>query len=211
MIRNRVFASFEVKAVNNDQRIIEGVATSVLPDRLQDVVEPKGGSFRLPLPLLAGHDSSKPVGEVTRAVVSSTEIRITARIMSVDSPPSLRDRLDLAWAEIKSGLTKGLSIGFRPLQSEPIKGTGGIRFTAWELLEISLVTIPAHASAGITNFRSAYGRGNASSDQRALALMVRRLDPAVRRAEEAKLRREIAALDREIHERTAMQYFSSLE
>ena len=38
------------------------------------------------------------------------------------------------------------SIGFRPTESEPIK-TGGVRFTSWELLEFSLVPVPANPDA----------------------------------------------------------------
>ena len=48
-----------------------------------------------------------------------------------------------AWEQ---GLLRAASIGFRPLESSP-NGRGGLSFTRWELLEWSLVAVPANAEA----------------------------------------------------------------
>ena len=47
---------------------------------------------------------------------------------------------------IKGGVLNAVSIGFSPIESEPIKG-GGWRYTKWELLEISVVAVPANPNA----------------------------------------------------------------
>jgi HK97 family phage major capsid protein/HK97 family phage prohead protease len=153
---NRAYSVLEVKAVNDDERMIEGIATTPSTDRMGDVVDPKGAVFKLPLPLLWQHDSSQPIGHVERAKVSDDGITIRARIAKIDEPGKLKDRLDEAWQSIKSGLVRGLSIGFRSTEDpKPIKGTFGLLFEAWEMLELSAVTIPANADASITAIKSA--------------------------------------------------------
>jgi HK97 family phage major capsid protein/HK97 family phage prohead protease len=113
-------------------------------------VEPKGASFELPLPLLWQHDSSQPIGHVTHAKVTDDGIEIKARLVKIDEAGPLKDRLDTAWQSMKSGLVRGLSIGFKVLDAEPIKGTSGIRFLKWAWHELSAVTIPANAEASVT-------------------------------------------------------------
>ena len=62
--------------------------------------------------------------------------------------------VEKAWLQIKAGLTRGLSIGFRPLTYEPVaKGSSGLRFKTWEWFELSAVTIPANADASITSIK----------------------------------------------------------
>ena len=74
----RAFATFEIKAVHEDERIIEGVASTPSTDRMGDIVEPMGAEFKLPLPLLWQHDHASPIGHVTEARVTSAGIKITA-------------------------------------------------------------------------------------------------------------------------------------
>jgi HK97 family phage major capsid protein/HK97 family phage prohead protease len=156
---NRAYSILEVKQLDDDQRVIEGLATSPTPDRVGDIVEPDGAEFSLPLPLLWQHDSRQPIGHVTRAKVSKDGISITARFVKIAEAGRLKDRLDEAWQSIKSGLVKGLSIGFRPTKDpEPLDPKdpwfGGLRFTDWEWLELSAVTIPANAEATIQTIKS---------------------------------------------------------
>ncbi len=61
---DRAYSILTVKAVEEDQRIIRGTATTPTPDRVGDIVEPLGVQFRNPLPLLHQHDSDRPVGTV---------------------------------------------------------------------------------------------------------------------------------------------------
>jgi len=155
-MNNRAYSMLEIKAINEDDRIIDGIATTPSTDRMGDVVNPKGASFKLPIPLLWQHDSSQPIGHVEAAKVTDGGITIRARIVRISEPGRLKDRLDEAWQSIKSGLVRGLSIGFRPTEDpKPIKGTYGLIFDAWELMELSAVTIPANSDANITAIKSA--------------------------------------------------------
>lgn len=136
-----------------DERIIKGIASTPRPDRDNDIVESKGATFALPLPLLWQHDSNRPIGEVIEATVSEKGIEFTARIAKIDEAGSLKDRLDEAWQSIKSGLVKCVSVGFKALDYEFIKDTYGLHVKTWELYELSVVTIPANADAVITSVK----------------------------------------------------------
>lgn len=151
----RAHSLLEIKAIDEEQRIIEGIASTPTPDRYEDVVEPLGAKFSLPLPLLWQHQQGSPIGHVESASVSADGIRVRARLVRVDEPGELKTLLDKAWLSIKSGLVRGLSIGFRPIgDPEPIKGSWGLRFAAWEWLELSAVTIPANVDATIQAVKS---------------------------------------------------------
>lgn len=151
---SRAYTLLEVKTVDDDERIITGIATSASTDRMGDVVEPEGAEYTLPIPLLWQHDSKQPIGEVFAAKSTKAGIEISARIAKTDVPGKLKDRLDEAWQSIKMGLVRGLSIGFKPLEESYDKVSGGFRFLRWLWLELSAVTIPANADASISTIRS---------------------------------------------------------
>jgi len=145
----RAYATLAVKSLDEEQRIIEGLASTPATDRMGDIVEPTGASFKLPLPLLWQHDAKQPIGQVTAARVTDAGIVIKAQIAKNVLP-----QIDDAWALIKAGLVRALSIGFTPLEVADIKGTFGQRFVKWEWLELSAVTIPANAEATIAFIKS---------------------------------------------------------
>lgn len=145
----RAYALIETKAVDEDQRVIEGIASTATVDRHGDIVEPLGASFRLPLPLLWQHRADEPIGHVEWAQPSATGIPFRARFVKVDEAGPLKDRLDTAWQSVKSGLVRACSIGFVPVEAEPI--ATGYRYRKWSWAELSCVTIPANVEATIEN------------------------------------------------------------
>lgn len=146
---NRAYSIFEIKSFDGDKRTFKGIATTPATDRMADVVEPKGAEFKLPLPLLWQHDAKDPIGWVNSATVTDKGIEVEGEIADIPEDGPLKDRLKTAWQMIKNGLVRGLSIGFNPKEYSEIKGTYGLRFTAWEWLELSAVTIPANQEATI--------------------------------------------------------------
>jgi HK97 family phage major capsid protein/HK97 family phage prohead protease len=148
---NRAYSLLAVKSVDDEKRIIEGIATTPTPDRYADVVEPKGMEFKLPLPLLYQHNSRQPIGNVVEAKVTNDGISIKAQMAG----PGVVGYIDEAWALIKAGLVRGLSIGFRSLEDTYDRETGGVHYLRSEWLELSAVTIPAQAEATITSVKSA--------------------------------------------------------
>jgi len=150
---NRAYGLLEIRSIDDDARIIEGLATSPEPDRVGDIVEPMGAKFTLPLPLLWQHDKNNPVGFVETAKKTKAGIPFRARIVKIDEPGALKDMVDKAWQAVKAGLVRGVSIGFRSIERSMLDG-GGIRFQVWEWLELSLVTVPANADATISRIKS---------------------------------------------------------
>lgn len=151
----RAYSILTLKSVNDDARILEGIATTPSADRMGDIVEPKGAQYKLPLPLLWQHDSSQPVGHVNSIKVTDEGISVVAQIAKFDEPGPLKDRLDMAWQSLKAKLVRGLSIGFMPIESARIKDTYSFRFLKWDWMELSCVTIPANADATILAIKNA--------------------------------------------------------
>ena len=154
MTLKRACTLMTVKSVNEDERIITGIASTPSPDRDGDILEPEGAIFRSDTPFLWQHDHSQPIGTCTPKMVKEG-LQITAKLVkpTADMPSQLIARLNEAWASIKAGLVRGLSIGFRPIEYSFLD-EGGIRFLSWDLLEVSAVTIPANAECSIQTVKS---------------------------------------------------------
>jgi HK97 family phage prohead protease len=154
----RAYAMMTVRSVSDgeDQRVFEGWATTPAPDRLGDVIDPMGAKFKNPLALLHQHDSTLPIGTVKLKRATPEGIEFSATIPKIAEPGTLKDRVDTAWGEIKAGLVRAVSIGFRVLQDgvENLGNTGGLKFTGIEIMELSTVSVPANAEATITNIKS---------------------------------------------------------
>lgn len=150
---NRAYSLLQIKAVSEDQRIISGTATTPEVDRMGDIVDPLGVTFKNPLVLLHQHDSTLPVGTVTFDKPTKEGITFQATLPTIADPGPLKDRVDTAWGEIKAGLIRAVSIGFRALEYS-FMDEGGIRYIASEILELSLVSVPANASAVISQIKS---------------------------------------------------------
>jgi HK97 family phage prohead protease len=152
---DRAYSLLDIRSVNDDQRMIEGIASTPTADRMGDIVEPMGAKFALPMPFLWQHNSDAPVGHVEFAKPAKNGIPFKATLIHPDAVDSatLKDRLQLAWDSMKTRLVRAVSIGFRDLAHEVMKD-GGWRFTEWEWLELSAVTIPANAEATINTIKA---------------------------------------------------------
>lgn len=150
---NRAYSIIEAKAFDDGRRTFSGVATTPAPDRMQDTIDPMGAVFKNPLVLLHQHKHDCPIGTVTFGKPTKKGIEFTAEIPEIAEEGPLRDRVETAWGEIKHGLVRAVSIGFRPLKYA-FKDDGGIEFQEIEILELSSVSVPANAEAVITAVKS---------------------------------------------------------
>ena len=162
---DRVYSALTIKAVDDEKREFKGIATTPSTDRMDDIVEPDGAEFELPIPLLWQHDRMAPVGKITSAKMTDKGIEVTGTVAKIDSPPGLSARLDEAWQSLKHELVRGLSIGFRPIEYS-FMDNGGIHFTKWDWLELSAVTIPANAEATISSIKSYDAEQRAASGRK---------------------------------------------
>lgn len=169
---NRAYSLMTLKAVDETQRILTGIASTPAPDRADDIMVPSGAKFTLPMPFLWQHEHDEPIGHVIDAKVTPAGIAVTVQIASVAEEGKLKERLDEAWQSIKAGLVKGLSIGFRGIETAQIEGSWGIKFLQWDWYELSAVTIPCNVNASILSVKSA--------DRKQLAALGKSVAPVVR-------------------------------
>lgn len=155
-MQNRAYSLLEIKAVDEDQRLITGIATTPETDRMGDIVNPLGAKFADELPLLWQHNAQQPVGIAKFGKPTKKGIPFTATIAAIAEAGPLRDLVDMAWQAVKAKLVRGVSIGFRALKYS-FMDDGGIEFDETEIYELSLVTIPANASATIQTIKAMDG------------------------------------------------------
>ncbi len=143
----------EAKAFDTEKRTFKGWATTPAADRVSDTINPLGAKFTNPLVLLHQHAHDAPIGTVTFGKPTAKGIEFEAHIPEIDEPGPLKDRVDTAWGEIRHGLVRAVSIGFRPLKYAYMDD-GGIDFQEIEIFELSSVSIPANAECVITAVKS---------------------------------------------------------
>ena len=149
----RAYSVLTIKAIDAATRKIRGIASTPEPDRIGDVVEPLGAKFAPEVPLLLHHNRETPVGIARFFPATAAGITFEAEFPEIDTPGRLKDEVDRAWSSILHKLIRGVSIGFKPIEMEPLK-SGGFRFLKSEILELSLVTVPAHQSATFAVIKS---------------------------------------------------------
>ena len=96
---SRAFSTFKIKSAtdNGEERIITGIASTPTPDRDNDIIDPKGAKFALPIPLLWQHNHNQPIGEVIEATVTD------AGIESPQKSPKSKKMARLKTALMKRG------------------------------------------------------------------------------------------------------------
>jgi HK97 family phage prohead protease len=123
---------------------LEFVMSDGSVDRMGDVIDPDGwrlDNFRRNPVALFGHDPGFPIGRW--ADVGVRRGRLTGRL---DLMEPVSERLREIHAAVNGGVLRAVSVGFHSEAAEPMKG-GGLRFTEAELVECSLVSVPANPNA----------------------------------------------------------------
>ncbi len=141
--------SGSIEKVSTDHRTITFIASHENVDADGEVVDVDGidmTRFALNPVLLDQHQHQKvAVGRVIRwwKTIWNGAKALMCEAVFPDRPQS-----DEAYANVKSGLLGGVSIGFRPLETGPrrLPGQKGVTHTKTELTEISLVSIPSCAT-----------------------------------------------------------------
>lgn len=154
---NRAYSVVEVKSVSEEPDMFrfKGIASTPMPDRVDDIMEPMGAKYSLPLPFLWQHDHEKPIGRIVSAKATPKGIEVEGEIPIIKEAGVLKDRLDESIQSIKHRLVTGLSIGFAPIAGAYSRlKSGGTHFKEWAWNELSLVTLPCNVQATVTNFKN---------------------------------------------------------
>lgn len=127
----------------------EFVLSDATVDRYGDIVDPAGWdlkNFKKNPIALFSHSASFPIGTWENIRVEGG--KLIAKLNFAAKGTS--DRIDELISLVEQGVLRAVSVGFRPLKAEPIdkeKPYGGQRYTKQELLETSLVSVPANPAA----------------------------------------------------------------
>ena len=158
------------------ERQVRVVASDATPDRMGDVLDPNGcdlrNYYKNPI-VLAQHDSNQPIGRCSDIAVRGGQV-----VATIEFPPAgTSDRSDEYLALLKAGILGAVSVGFLPVAYKP-RQAGGFLFTEWEMLELSVVSVPANPSALVTE-RSFGGTNRRAADlARAASIAARIAGPA---------------------------------
>jgi HK97 family phage prohead protease len=141
-----------IKAVDTEGRTMRFVASDESVDRYGDIIRASGwqlDNFRKNPVLLFAHDSRQPpVGQVPSIEVVGTEL-IADCLFRPEGDSQLSDDV---WRAVEGGFLRAVSVGFTPTGpiNELVDSAGnwiGYEFTSQELLELSVVPVPANPQA----------------------------------------------------------------
>lgn len=147
------FLEIEKQSSSDEVGKVTFTASTNTPDRYGDIVEQRGWSIkayeRNPIILLNHDHSSLPIGK--------GDIRFSEGNLIVDVTFDMEDPQAANVArKAANGFINAVSVGFQPIESvsrrdlpdnSPFYGKRGQYFKKAELLEISIVTIPANSEA----------------------------------------------------------------
>jgi len=100
----RMYSLLEVKSLDDDMRVISGMATTPEPDRVGDIVDPLGAKYAAEIPLLWQHQHEKPVGSAKFGKATKNGIPFTASVAIIAEAGPLKDIVDMAWQAVKAKL-----------------------------------------------------------------------------------------------------------
>jgi Escherichia/Staphylococcus phage prohead protease len=148
MIRQTIPTS--IRQLGDDE--VECILSTGAVARDGHILVPQGcdlaGYRKTPI-ILYQHMPQAPVG--TASAITVWPDRITAKITF--APLGVSATADEVRGLVKSGVVRSLSVGFDPKDGEPLdpkRPRDGQRFTSWELLECSFVSLPADTGAVVT-------------------------------------------------------------
>jgi HK97 family phage prohead protease len=140
------------------ERQVKVIASDGSIDLMGDILEPRGAEldqYRKNPVVLAQHASDAPI-----ARCSDIHVENAAVLATIDFPPAgTSERSDEYLALLKAGVLNAVSVGFLPIDREPLRDTGGWRYRRWSLLELSIVSVPANPAALVVE--RSYRRGGA--------------------------------------------------
>jgi len=127
------------------EKLFSFVASTASEDRMGDVIRQEGwalDAYKKNPVVLFGHNHDQPIGR-------AHNVRVADGALTADfefAPEEVNPFAAQVGRMVEAGFLKAVSVGFRPLEYKPLK-SGGLDFTKSELLEISVVSVPANASA----------------------------------------------------------------
>ena len=138
----------KARASNDAAASLDFVLSDETPDRMGDVIRIDGwqlDNFRKNPIALFGHRADFPIGTWSRLRVEDGALRGLLTL----APQGTSSRIDEIRRLVEANILRAVSVGFSPIESRPrgADAPGGILFEKQELVETSLVAIPANPNA----------------------------------------------------------------
>ena len=141
------------KAVVHKTHVSEGsdlefILSDATPDRMGDVIDADGwdlSEFKNNPVALFNHNPNFPIGKWANLKAVDGKLRGHLQL----AKQGTSERINEIRSLVEQGVLRAVSVGFLPIQSEPLNksGGGGLRFLKSRLVETSLVAIPANPNA----------------------------------------------------------------
>lgn len=137
------------KGTQSDSNPSEFIMSDATVDRMGDIIEPDGwklASFKKNPIALFGHDSKLPIGNWKNVRVEDGKLKGHLQFADEGTSPLI----DTLRKLVDQKIIRAVSVGFKPIKGDPIDPDdiwGGWKFTEQELLECSLVSVPANPAA----------------------------------------------------------------
>lgn len=143
-----IFKAGHQSAPGTEYTPYDYIMSSAIVDRVGDIVEQDWDlrAFRANPMALYGHEHSAPIG--TWSKVRVVEDQLIGRLSMAEKGTS--ELIDMVRSLIDQRILRAVSVGFRPRNAEPLDEDnpwGGYRLSGNELLECSVVTVPANPQA----------------------------------------------------------------
>jgi HK97 family phage prohead protease len=147
-----------LRSASPDGRTFHFVASDGSVDRMKDVIDPSGWQLsaykKNPIVLFAHDSGSLPVGKAVSVSVQDKKLVASFRFASTGLGKAVANL-------IGGGFLNAVSVGFAPIKfsfsTDPTR-KGGIDFASAELLEISVVPVPANPRALLTGITGGDGK-----------------------------------------------------
>lgn len=130
---------------DDDRKKYAFVASTEAEDRMGDVIRLAGwklDDYKKNPVVLFGHNHDMPIGRAHNVKVADNALRAEIEFAPEEVDPFAAK----IGRMVDAGFLRAVSVGFRPLDMKPLK-SGGLEFTKSELLEISVVSVPANQEA----------------------------------------------------------------
>ena len=148
------------KGYNKNADLIEFIASSGAEDREGEIVDPKGwdlNNIGKNLPLLWAHDARElPIGKVVQARIEGENL-----IASVEFAHKINKFAKQVYELVKAGFLNAVSVGFMP-KAYDAEG----KMISQELLELSIVNVPANQEALRSNEYIAFTKSLKEMDEK---------------------------------------------
>jgi HK97 family phage prohead protease len=133
--------------VSEETKGLEFILSDATPDRYDDIIMTDGWELanfkKNPIALFA-HSGSFPIGKWKNVRIEDNALRGTLDL----APEGTSERIDEIRRLVDADILRAVSVGFTPIEYEERKGdTYGLVYTEQELVECSLVSVPANPSA----------------------------------------------------------------